>query len=449
MPGTRSSARLSGSQPGSSPQTQSDKGSAVKRKADDSNSPSSAKKKRGRPSKADKEQKTLEETMPFTDEKNNQAESETNDVEPEKNGHQNGANGKTNGESHKESDSSKAEKADEESNSEHKNGDQATAFDHVKADVGEDGKTSKTQTESKDDGDTIEEAAIEEDTEREDAQPSNLLEKGIIYFFTRGRVGVDNPDSVQDLARSYFVLRPLPAGAKLTDGVIQDLNNNRLVALPKKVWPKSGKDKFMAFVEKGKTSMETLKKEFFSGSDYNTQTLGTRHTPDVTPVGEGVYAITTTGGGQGVTHLAYMLTIPSEIGDVQTDMGIKKKGSFVLSLKNPKSSGPANAQLPQGADYPDDVFEEFRGRGWMPVHPKHLDYVNAQILLIGENFEDSSNLDAAPKDEKDENKETPEEELEKLEGEDEVRVEHLNGDDTIFADLGISSKDYPSVMTTW
>ena len=63
----------------------------------------------------------------------------------------------------------------------------------------------------------------------------------------------------------------------------------------------------------------------------------------------------------------------------------------------------------------------------MPVHPKHLDYANAQLLLIGESFDDSHALDATSKDEKSDDKETPQEELEKLEGEDEMRVEHLKG----------------------
>ena len=67
----------------------------------------------------------------------------------------------------------------------------------------------------------MKEDAIEEDKQREEAQPSNVLEKGVIYFFTRGRVGVEDPDSVQDIARSYFVLRPLAAGAKITDGAVQ------------------------------------------------------------------------------------------------------------------------------------------------------------------------------------------------------------------------------------
>ena len=269
--------------------------------------------------------------------------------------------------------------------------------------------------------------AVEEDKEREKAIPSNVLEKGVIYFFSRGRVGVDDPDSVQDLARSYFVLRPLPDGAKLTDGAIQDVGNNRLIALPKKVWPKSGKDRFMAFVEKADTSMATLKEEFFAGSEYTTKTSGVRSMPEVTPLGEGVYAMTSTGGGQGTTHLAYMLTIPSELGEVQKDVGIAEKGSFVLSLKNPESSGPANAQLPQGPDYPKDFIDEFRGRGWMPVNPKHLNYANAQMILIGGDFDASSNLDPAPKDQKDDSKETPQEEIEKLEHEDALRVEHLKG----------------------
>ncbi|KJY01692.1 hypothetical protein TI39_contig282g00021 [Zymoseptoria brevis] len=400
--------------------------------------------------KSEKQQKTLEETLSTTNGHSEAKDSKDNSRD----------NAKDNAK-----DESKGEpQAAEKSTPQAKNGD--NAFDQVKADENDAGSTSK-----KEDDDNNAEAnasngdskanggeekikdtnggAVEESKDREEAMPSNILEKGIIYFFSRGRVQVDNPDSVQDLARSYFVLRPLPDGAKLTDGAIQDVKNNRLIALPKKVWPKSGKDRFMAFVEKAKVGMDTLKEEFFSGSDYSTKTTGTRHTPEVTPMGEGVYAMTSTGGGQGTTHLAYMLTIPSEIGEVQKDLGISQKGSFVLSLKNPESKGPANAQLDKGAEYPSEIMEEFRGRSWMPVQAKHLDYDNAQMLLIGEDFESSSNLEPAPKDEKNGEKETPQEELEKLEEEDEHRVEHLKGDDTIFADLGISSKDYPKVPTTW
>ena len=105
----------------------------------------------------------------------------------------------------------------------------------------------------------------------------------------------------------------------------------------------------------------------------------------------------------------------------------------------------------------------------MPLQPKHLDYVNTQFLVIGE----SQGLDKATQpqsqDEK-EGKQNPLEEMEQLEGEDEIRVKHLKGtnrlslghihifvqgakrslgDDAIFADLHISAKEYPKVQTTW
>lgn len=67
----------------------------------------------------------------------------------------------------------------------------------------------------------------------------------------------------------------------------------------------------------------------------------------------------------------------------------------------------------------------------MSVQPKHLDYPNTQILMIGEDFDESHALDATSKDQKSGQKETPIEELEKLEGEDEIRVEHLKGKTSI------------------
>nr|OQO32105.1 hypothetical protein B0A51_00948 [Rachicladosporium sp. CCFEE 5018] len=492
MAGTRSSQRSNASSPPSSAKATN----GTKRKADEASSPpANTKAKRGRPSKAAKEQKTLEETMPSADDdaEMNDAPAGSNGNGEQKNGdsefkrpdgcwgwidtadygsaakpvHGTEAEGESktgatettdcqDGEAGKESVFQGKTKEGEDGTDPEKKlkdsrgGAGLNALDQVKADDKDDGTTSKKtekQAHANGGGTTdVSHDAIEDDKSREKAQPSNITEKGIIYFFTRGRVGTDNPDSVQDLQRSFFVLRPLPAGGKLTDGAVE-VKNARVFALPKKVWPKSSADKFMSFVEKAGASISELKSELFEGSTYSTKTTGTNHTPNIAPIGEGVYAFTHTGGGRGSTHLVYHLTIPSKLGEVQQDVGIRQKGSFAISLKNPEVKGPANAALPQGPDWPKEFIEEFGGRGWMPPHPKHLDYANAQILLIGEDYESSSNLDAAPKDAKGD-KETPEEELEKLEHEDEVRVEHLNGDDTIFADLELSTKEY-GLMTTW
>ena len=71
-------------------------------------------------------------------------------------------------------------------------------------------------------------------------------------------------------------------------------------------------------------------------------------------------------------------------------------------------------------------MDEFRSLRWMPMQPKHLDYANAQFLLIGESGGLDKAVEVQPRDEK-ENKETPLEEMEKLEHEDEIRVSHLKG----------------------
>lgn len=191
------------------------------------------------------------------------------------------------------------------------------------------------------------ESAVE--PSREPDVLSSILEKGIIYFFMRGRVGMDKVKEVNDIARSYILLRPVEKDVKLGAGPIGDAGTTRLLALPKKVLPMSGKDRFMVFVEKSGASYDEIKKDFLSSSDYETKTAGTRHSPAATPVGEGVYAITTTGRE---SHLAYILTLPEKLDTVQKELGIKEKGSFILSTKNPNYTSPANAQLPQGPEYP-------------------------------------------------------------------------------------------------
>ncbi|KAL8944789.1 MAG: hypothetical protein Q9216_000211 [Gyalolechia sp. 2 TL-2023] len=292
---------------------------------------------------------------------------------------------------------------------------------------------------------TTEGDAVEKSSKREESTPSSILEKGVIYFFFRGRVGIDEPSDVNDIARSYIVLRPLPHGAKLGDGPIGDEGHNRMLALPKKVLPVSPKDRFMVFVEKANATMDDIKNNL-SSSDYMTKTAGSRHTPAAAPIGEGVYAITSTGRE---THLAYILTIPSEVSDVQEGVGLRQRGSYVTSAKNPETSAPAGASLPKSAEYPKEILDEFRGRGWMPLEPKLLEYENTQFLVIGHNEGSLEKATVPQPDDEEKSKEEPREEMEKLEHEDDLRVQHLKGDDTVFEDLGLSSKEYPKLQTTW
>lgn len=76
----------------------------------------------------------------------------------------------------------------------------------------------------------------------------------------------------------------------------------------------------------------------------------------------------------------------------------------------------------------------------MPLQPKLLNYENTQFLLIGHG-DDALEKAAKPQVEKEEEqeKETPLEEIEKLEDEDEVRVQHLKGELVVAHGLGLQA----------
>jgi hypothetical protein len=293
--------------------------------------------------------------------------------------------------------------------------------------------------------------------------PSTIVEKGIVYFLTRGRVNTENPQNVSELQRSYLVLRPLPRDAEIGKGAIPDAPVSRLIVIPKKALPQNGKERFMVFIEKSKSTMENLKDTVFSGEQHETKTKGTRKTPPVMPIGEGVYAITNTGRN---SHLVYILAIPSEPGILQSDLGIHERGSFVISLKNPTIGGPATAQLSEKPLFPTHIMNDFEGLRWIPVQkPEHLDYANAQLLLVGEGQGEFGGAVNTEHESGEDTHEGPEEELEKLDEEENIRISHLKcmmhplkagfiqltilGDDTIFEDLTIAKKDYPAVRSTW
>lgn len=363
MPKTRSSIR---------PANDSDQGPATdkavengatlgsKRKSED---PAIPKPKRGRPPK--KQQATIEETLPSREKdatEVDEMEQGTEVIAEQKDTTDSKPQAKELGEEVQRGKTD--EKADEEDKmeveltkpkgdetvSEKKNG--HSSANDAKPENGTNDKTEdyklQEKVDSKPEVAQTQGNAVEQSSEREASTPSSVLEKGIIYFFFRGRVGIDDPSDVQDIARSYIVLRPLPHGAKLGNGPIGDDGNCRLLALPKKVLPVSIQDKFMLFVERAKSTTQQIK-DSLTASDYATKTAGTRHTPAAAPIGEGIYAITTTGRE---SHLAYILTIPSAISEVQRDMGLQDRGSFVASVKNPQYEGPANATLPKGPEFP-------------------------------------------------------------------------------------------------
>jgi hypothetical protein len=291
------------------------------------------------------------------------------------------------------------------------------------------------------------EAGIHKSEAREDVVPSNILEKGFIYFFFRPRVNIEEPHSIGDIARSFFVLRPAPLGAEFDRGqgpVAKDARC-RLMMLPKKKFPTSAKERDMGFVEKAGQSMQALHENFIAGKTYQTKTAGERHIEEARPYAEGVYALTST---PRASHLAYILTIPAELGAVQEEFGLRERGSWIVQSKNPKFPGPPAGQLPKNPEYPAQVLEKFGDLRWVPLKPEFLDYPNSQFLMIGEAQNDLGKA-ATSQGEKQPHEEEPGEELEKLEGENEDRIDALQGDATVYQDLGFDAKSYPKLPTTW
>ncbi|EFY87057.1 hypothetical protein MAC_06955 [Metarhizium acridum CQMa 102] len=282
----------------------------------------------------------------------------------------------------------------------------------------------------------------ETDAKQENANtqaPSRVLEKGVPYYFIRGRVGSDEPKSIDDIARGYLILRPIPDDAKLR-GALPTSATARLIALPKKALPAGPKDRFMAFVEKSHASYDELEKKFLKGEVYETKTVGRRQSPDATPVGEGVYVITTTGRE---SHLSYMATLPDELGELQHALRFNEKGSFIISSKNPTYKGPSYARLPKGPEYPQSVLDKFKDLRWVGAQPEFLDYPRAQLLLIGHK------TGLGEEDKKSEDGEDPVETLSQLEKDDLDRMKHLSPDesDAIYADLHSRRMAHPEIKS--
>ena len=127
-----------------------------------------------------------------------------------------------------------------------------------------------------------------------------------------------------------------------------------------------------------------------------------------------------------------------------------RKEATSYPSRNPKAPGPANVTLDNPAQYPEKIQAKFRDLRWSPLEPEMLDYEHTQVLIIGEGMGVLGKaVEELSKDQKDVSKEKPEEELEQLEEEDHARVSHLRESDPVFADLGLSAKEYEKMKSTW
>lgn len=232
--------------------------------------------------------------------------------------------------------------------------------------------------------------------ELESKMPENVYEKGHIIFLYRPKIGVEHPESVNDVQRLYVILiphfvrpslkdEPIPSLAHLishgkqeVDEEKQKVGKTRSIIIGKKQLPEIGKhNRFWAFVDKSFNNLDDIK-EFVRGQQYTPE-----QDSSCRLLGRGVYNLVE---HKGQSHLVYVLEFPEEPTQVQKDFNIVKEGSYVISVKNPEAKNPPQMGLPdyERVKFPAHLEEQFRERRFMNLSStEFLDYEGCELLLIG------------------------------------------------------------------
>jgi hypothetical protein len=175
---------------------------------------------------------------------------------------------------------------------------------------------------------------------------SHVLERGGILFFYRPRVDVEEVDALEDVQRFFIVLRPAGTGSF-----------RRVVVGRKRLPDPEGHERVWGLVVEVGDDPDRLREELER------------------PAGAGRYSIV---DHDGHTHLAYVLELPREPGEVQRALHIEAEASYVVALKNPQ------AEPRTRGEFPDDLIRRFGRRRFIPVSPPSLlDYEGIELVLIG------------------------------------------------------------------
>jgi len=229
---------------------------------------------------------------------------------------------------------------------------------------------SKPDSDTKPEPASEEVKAAEEDLEKQ----GEVLEHGHIYFFYKPKVEVENPSSIDDVARLHILLKP-------------SSGQSRLIIVGRKYLPdpESHRQPIWAFVKQLADDAGDLS-SYLEKSSYETKTRGTRHVGEDRLIGVGPYCLVYHEGekvSDRSSYLAYVLEAPAEIGEVQTEFNLAHEGSFGLSVRNPKTPAPRQAGLSTPADFPDDLIDAFEGRRWNPILDlRYLNTENSELLLV-------------------------------------------------------------------
>jgi hypothetical protein len=213
-------------------------------------------------------------------------------------------------------------------------------------------------------------------------EEGRIVEKGLIYFFYRPKVELDEAHDLNEVQRLYMLLSP---GAADKDAVRGGQSPKRLIIVGRKKLPATeGKqERRMSYCVVTRVSTDIKDIDGQLGPEkYSTATKGEREVAAARPCGEGVYALVEYPDKRH-THLGYVLELPQEIGEVQEAFNIEKEGTFVLQVKNPNIAPLNRPATSKKAELPEDLMKEFGDKRWTAAKPDFLNHENVELLLIG------------------------------------------------------------------
>jgi len=226
-------------------------------------------------------------------------------------------------------------------------------------------------------------APAREQPEMEKENTPSTVEHGLVYFFYRPKVGIEEAECLADVQRFYMILAP-------ADGQCRA----RLALVGKKRLPSiaARHERFFGFIAAVGDSVEELSKEL-GPKEYDTKTLGRRTVAAARAVGAGAYAIVIRDGaasspGQRRTDLQFHLDVPAVPGEVQHDFSLPEKGSYVFSIKNPAAAAAAAANKNIGGEdrhetSPLGMQGEPARYAWIGVtDPSCLNHERCEFLLV-------------------------------------------------------------------
>jgi len=252
-----------------------------------------------------------------------------------------------------------------------------------------------------------------------------IMEKGLVYFFYRPKVELDETHALKDVQRLYLLICP---GGTNKETMRAETAIKRLIVVGRKMLPEvvGAKGRAWCKVELVTKNIAEIDK-VLGPYQYETATLGTRHDAAARPCGEGVYALVDEGRS---TKFAYVLELPEDLGEAQEAFHIGKEGSYVMSIKNPDVA-PTRPDVPvsdKHPGFPPELKREFGNRRWTKALPDFLNYDGAELLLLGASKDVEEDLGEAGA------------ELKELEKNDARKL----SDEKLFKELHMSKKVHPA-----